>query len=229
MKHQLREEIEKLIEQLSQKTAELTDQQLYERLLMMYEKSVLLQHQKSEPLGDKDLLGKQQNQLFDDLESMSIEKSAPISVEKSHQEEIPELMDTIKNMVTEMPESKELNELFTQLEEPSFVRKEDKPQSDLPKDETNLHIEKPSPNINERFSKGLKVDLNDRLAFIQHLFDNQPNEYQRAMGQLVTYNSLAEATQFIDQMLKPDYNGWEGKEAYEERFLNILTQFFDTK
>ena len=229
MKHQLRQEIENLIEQLSQKKAGLTDQQLYEGLRLMYEKSVLLQHQKNESLENKDLLGKQQNQLFDDLESMSIEKSEPIPVEKSNQEEIPELMDTIKNMVTEMPESKEVNELFTQIEEPSFVRKEDKPVSSPPKEEKSLHFEKPSPNINERFSKGLKVDLNDRLAFIQHLFDNQPNEYQRAMGQLVTYNSFPEAAQFIDQMLKPDYNGWDGKEEYEDRFLSILAQFFDTK
>lgn len=229
MKHQLRQEIENLIEQLSQKKGALTDQQLYEGLRLMYEKSVLLQHQKNESLENKDLLGKQQNQLFDDLESMSIEKSEPTPVEKSNQEEIPELMDTIKNMVTEMPESKEVNELFTQIEEPSFVRKEDKPVSSPPKEEKSLHFEKPSPNINERFSKGLKVDLNDRLAFIQHLFDNQPNEYQRAMGQLVTYNSFPEAAQFIDQMLKPDYNGWDGKEEYEERFLSILAQFFDTK
>jgi hypothetical protein len=30
-------------------------------------------------------------------------------------------------------------------------------------------------------------------------------------------------------MLKPDYNNWEGKELYEERFLGILSQFFETK
>jgi hypothetical protein len=90
-------------------------------------------------------------------------------------------------------------------------------------------LDKPSPNLNERFSKGLKVDLNDRLAFIQHLFDNKPNDYLRALNQLTTFDSFQEVSVFIESMLKPDYNNWEGKELYEERFLGILSQFFETK
>ena len=67
--------------------------------------------------------------------------------------------------------------------------------------------------------------MNDRLAFIQPLFNNQSTEYQRAMNQLTTFDSLAEASNFIDTMLKPDYNQWEGKDEYEERFGNIDSIF----
>ena len=49
------------------------------------------------------------------------------------------------------------------------------------------------------------------------------------MNQLTTFDSLAEAANFIDTMLKPDYNQWEGKDEYEERFLGILIQYFETK
>lgn len=137
-------------------------------------------------------------------------------------------MDTIKNMVTEMPESKVANELFTQIEEPHFVRKEAAEASSAVAPSMK-DLDKPSPNLNERFSKGLKVDLNDRLAFIQHLFDNKPNDYQRALNQLTTFDNFQEVSVFIESMIKPDYNNWEGKELYEERFLGILSQFFETK
>lgn len=228
MKHHLRQEIENLIKLLNRKRAELTDAHLHESLRNIYELSVLLQHQQSLPQQSE--LGKKQQALFDSLATASIVKEAdiPTTTDDTH-EEVPKLMDTIKNMVTEMPESQEVNALFTQIEEPNFVRKgSDKTQAKPEKTKATAD-EKTTPNLNERFNTGLKVDLNDRLAFIQHLFNNSPNEYQRAMNQLTTFDSMEQAEAFIQELIKPDYQGWEGKEEYEDRFSRVLNQYFETK
>lgn len=228
MKHHLRQEIENLIKLLNRKRAELTDAHLHESLRNIYELSVLLQHQQSLPQQSE--LGKKQQALFDSLATASIVKEAdiPTATDDTH-EEVPKLMDTIKNMVTEMPESQEVNALFTQIEEPNFVRKESDKTQAKPEKTTATADEKTTPNLNERFNTGLKVDLNDRLAFIQHLFNNSPNEYQRAMNQLTTFDSMEQAEAFIQELIKPDYQGWEGKEEYEERFSRVLNQYFETK
>lgn len=227
MKHHLRQEIENLIKLLNRKRAELTDAHLHESLRNIYELSVLLQHQQSLPQQSE--LGKKQQALFDSLATASIVKEADVPTAAETHEEVPKLMDTIKNMVTEMPESQEVNALFTQIEEPNFVRKESDKTQAKPEKTTTTAEEKPIPNLNERFNTGLKVDLNDRLAFIQHLFNNSPNEYQRAMNQLTTFDSMEQAEAFIQELIKPDYQGWEGKEEYEERFSRVLNQYFETK
>ena len=228
MKHHLRQEIENLIKLLNRKRAELTDAYLHESLRNIYELSVLLQHQQSLPQQSE--LGKKQQALFDSLATASIVKEAdiPTATDDTH-EEVPKLMDTIKNMVTEMPESQEVNALFTQIEEPNFVRKESDKTQAKPEKTKATADEKTTPNLNERFNTGLKVDLNDRLAFIQHLFNNSPNEYQRAMNQLTTFDSMEQAEAFIQELIKPDYQGWEGKEEYEDRFSRVLNQYFETK
>lgn len=69
--------------------------------------------------------------------------------------------------------------------------------------------------------------MNERLAFIRHLFDGNTADYNRVLSQLNTFNSLEEARKFIDKIVKPDYNHWQGKEEYEERFMAHIENKFD--
>ena len=39
-------------------------------------------------------------------------------------------------------------------------------------------------------------------------------------------NMVEEAENFINDMVKPDYNNWEGKDDYAERFMEIVEQKF---
>lgn len=87
----------------------------------------------------------------------------------------------------------------------------------------------PKPtSLNDKFSKGkgIDIDLNDRIAFVKHLFGNSNEDYNRVMNQLITYDNFYETKRFIDEMVKPDYNNWEGKEEYEERFMEIIEKKF---
>ncbi|KAB1156127.1 hypothetical protein [Flavobacterium luteum] len=81
-------------------------------------------------------------------------------------------------------------------------------------------------SLNDRLSKGITIGLNDRIAFMKHLFANSSEEYNRVLNQLITFDTFQEAQSFIDNMVKPDYNNWEGKDEYAERFMEILEKKF---
>lgn len=83
-----------------------------------------------------------------------------------------------------------------------------------------------SVTLNEKLAKGINIDLNDRIAFTKHLFGNDPEDYNRVLNQLITFDTFYETRDFIRDMVKPDYNNWEGKEEYEERFMEIIEKKF---
>ena len=96
-------------------------------------------------------------------------------------------------------------------------------------DEIEIHEEveeSKSVTLNEKLAKGINIDLNDRIAFTKHLFGNDPEDYNRVLNQLITFNTFYETRDFIRDMVKPDYNNWEGKEEYEERFMEIIEKKF---
>jgi hypothetical protein len=83
-----------------------------------------------------------------------------------------------------------------------------------------------SGSINERFAQGsINFGLNDRIAFVKHLFGNDMNDFNRVVSQLNTFEDFQEAEQFIENMVKPDYD-WQQKEEYEMRFKNRIRQRF---
>ncbi|RKR10643.1 hypothetical protein C8C83_2321 [Flavobacterium sp. 90] len=80
--------------------------------------------------------------------------------------------------------------------------------------------------LNEKLAKGFHIDLNDRIAFTKNLFGNSSEDYSRVLNQLLTFDSYTEAVDFIENMVKPDYNNWVGKDDYAERFLGIVEKKF---
>lgn len=86
--------------------------------------------------------------------------------------------------------------------------------------QTNAAFQKKS--LNDRLNRGISFGLNDRLAYIKHLFDDNAADYERVISQLNTCQNFEQAKHFIDSMIKPDHNFWKGKKAYEERFLNAI-------
>ncbi|MDP5198040.1 hypothetical protein [Flavobacterium sp. DG2-3] len=80
--------------------------------------------------------------------------------------------------------------------------------------------------LNEKLARGFHIDLNDRIAFTKNLFGNSTEDYSRVLNQLLTFDSFNEAKEFIENMVKPDYNNWEGKDDYAERFLGIIEKKF---
>ncbi len=81
-------------------------------------------------------------------------------------------------------------------------------------------------SLNEKLAKGIQIDLNDRIAFTKQLFGNSSEDYNRVLNQLITFDTFEETKDFIEEMVKPDYNNWEGKEEYAQRFMEIIEKKF---
>ena len=81
-------------------------------------------------------------------------------------------------------------------------------------------------NLNEKFAPGINIGLNDRIGFVKYLFDNSTEDYNRVLSQLNTFSTFADAKEFINEMVKPDYNNWVGQEDFAERFMEIVEKKF---
>lgn len=80
--------------------------------------------------------------------------------------------------------------------------------------------------LNEAFSQNISVSLNDRIAFEKHLFGGSSEDFNRVLSQINTFNSLDQALAFIDDLVKPDYNYWTGKEEYVSRLMELIEKRF---
>lgn len=86
--------------------------------------------------------------------------------------------------------------------------------------------ENKAKSLNDKLAKGIAIDLNDRIGFVKHLFGNSNEDYNRVLSQLNSFNNFYETKTFIDEMVKPDYNNWEGKDDYANRFMEIVEKKF---
>ena len=91
-------------------------------------------------------------------------------------------------------------------------------------------VEKQEPktiSLNDRLNTGISFGLNDRIAFEKKLFGGSADDFNRVISQLNTFDSFDEASSFITDFVKPDYNNWSGQEEYETRFLEIVEKKFN--
>ncbi len=83
-----------------------------------------------------------------------------------------------------------------------------------------------STSLNDKLlQENIQVGLNDRIAFVKHLFSNSQEDFNRVVSQLNTIKTEKEAKNFINKMVKPDYD-WSGKEEYEERLMGLIERRF---
>ncbi|MHC5200910.1 hypothetical protein [Myroides sp. LJL119] len=83
-----------------------------------------------------------------------------------------------------------------------------------------------SKSINDIYNAVITVGLNDRIAFEKNLFGGSSEDFNRVLSQLNTVSTFEEALSLIEHLVKPEYNNWEGKQEYEERFMQIVEKRF---
>lgn len=84
----------------------------------------------------------------------------------------------------------------------------------------------PSHSINDKLAKGaITVGLNDRIAFVKHLFNDSQADFNRVLSQLNTLDTYLESMYFIENLVKPDYD-WENKKPYEDRLISLVKKRF---
>ncbi|WP_027137996.1 hypothetical protein [Gaetbulibacter saemankumensis] len=174
------------------------------------------------------------NQVSDNIE---VGDKLYINLDEKEDDGIMEpAIEKIKNMVAFMPEAEEEpKDILDELLSKKDYNKNDL--DNLTEGFKDMPVFDPVPTIkngagekkslNDKLKGGgLSIGLNDKIAFIKHLFDGKNEDYERVISQLNTFKTLQEATQFITEIVKPDYNNWQNKEEFEERLFQIVTDKF---
>ena len=200
------------------------EEKTHQAIQNLYELSIIQKMLLEQESLDKNLWEKQQSQLSEVLKSFSGDPEKEIV--KGEEFEVAPMMETIKNMVTEMPEPEAYEKLFETFEEtPSFEPK--KKENSVKQSKQEVETIPEIKNINDRFNKTLRIDHNDRLAFIKNLFEGDTASYEKVLSQIVTFESWEEVFNFIDVQVKTEYDNWNKNEEIADRFLAILQKNFD--
>lgn len=84
----------------------------------------------------------------------------------------------------------------------------------------------PKKSINDAlFKNNLQVGLNDRIAFVKHLFDGSQEDFNRVLSQLNSFKTEKEAKDFLNDFVKPEYD-WNNKQEYQDRLINLIERKF---
>ncbi|RLD27530.1 MAG: hypothetical protein DRI75_09315 [Bacteroidetes bacterium] len=173
-------------------------------------------------------------------DTIEVEDKIYISLDEVEDDDIMEpAIEKIKDMVAQMPlESQQVDDIFEAATSKAQQKRNDFEELTADFKETPIFepVSKTKNDTNEEDKKslndklkrrGLVIGLNDKLAFIKHLFDGKSKEYERVLSQINTSETIGEAKILIQNIIKPDYNHWEGKEEFEERFLEIIEAKFE--
>jgi len=213
MSNKIFKELCRIAKEILEKSDESNFQKVYDQTLSLLEQLILIKNSegfsedfwlelKSKYDMEIDFIHANKKEVIDEDFSDSLSQGRNPSIESN--KETPD----IKNYEAEL-------EISSNLDLDNKIKEDSTPQKEVIKE-----------RLNDRFSKGLQIDLNDRLAFIKHLFNKNTNDYQRAISQISTFQDWNQAKAFILEMVKPDYDNWKGKELYEERFFKIIENNF---
>ena len=199
------------------------DEKTHDAIQKIYELSIFQKMLIDQEEIDQSLWERHQKKLDEVINSLTEDTNKEKT--KDEDMEVAPMMETIKNMVTEMPEPETYEKLFESVgTPPTFMSK--KNESIRNNLDTEKEISNDKKNINDQFSKKLSVDNNERLAFIKHLFDGDRNNYERVLNQTLTLGSWSEVSNLISSKVKIEYNNWKGKEDIADRFLTVLQKSF---
>mgnify|MGYP003670081852 CR=1 FL=1 len=215
---------------------------MHQEVAALYEKLTVLKFAKENFEDDIPTIGNDSS-FFDMLDvafnnkvsdTIEFENKTYINLDDSEHEDIMEpAIEKIKDMVAQMPhEAQIVDTLFEKVTSKTQVHKIDldditagfdtEPIFDpVKKSDTNL-----KKSLNDKLNKGIVIGLNDKIAFIKHLFDGESEDYNRVLSQVSTLNSIEEVQNLILNIVKPDYNNWEGKDVYETRFMELIERKF---
>lgn len=178
------------------------------------------------------------------LDEQSIDEEEPIVGEESAfnpifeletEEEEQEQQDVPAEVAFESQLEEKLEDHIGKYTEPVFVKTNEVSLFTSDSSETEeakqtvaeeVKIEPETDAFNEMTTKSIAIGLNDRIGFVQHLFNDSNEDFNRVISQLNTFDTFEEAKNFINEMVLPDYNYWVGEEDYIERFMEIVEKKF---
>lgn len=200
----IEEELAEEIEEIEEEVVSKNEEEVIEEMTLIHEED----------------LKKPQSVLFDDVFGSHYQEAefvkvndVPVEVEQATELTFEAVEESKPEITENLFEAIKTNEVVAEIEVekvPEVVFEEPKTMS-----------------LNDRLTKGINIGLNDRIAFEKKLFGGSSDDFNRVLSQLNTFDSFDEAQGFINDFVKPDYNNWEGKEEFENRFLEIVEKKFN--
>ncbi len=86
---------------------------------------------------------------------------------------------------------------------------------------SNMFVKEEPRSLNDRLRSKINIGLNDRLAFVHHLFKWNQSGFNNMIKEVDQKESLEEALKYIEEYVKPNYD-WSDVEQYEERLYEII-------
>lgn len=156
---------------------------------------------------------------FEKIATAVLSGNTSVPESNPHEEDLmTPVMDSIKDMVLEMPSKAEWDEVLM-----SSGAAPDIAEGLIPMENKSKAIQS---TLNDALGRELHIALNDKLDFVKYLFNNTMEDYNRVISQLNTIHTEERSIAFINIMIKPEYDNWKGKEDYEARFMAVLKHRF---
>ncbi|WP_313795044.1 hypothetical protein [Flagellimonas taeanensis] len=224
----LREELIKLSTEIITAKEDVELVELYNKARIIYEKLAVLKFIE-EKLNDVqvDVSKNVVASRFEKVANAVLSGNTSVPESNPHEEDIMTPgMDTIKDIVSEMPTEMALDQIFAEfVAKPDFMKNDKENLAPLKEDIKQGQANLPK-SLNDKLGKDFQIGLNDKLAFVKHLFNNSMEDYTRVLSQLNTIDTEERSIAFINNMVKPEYNNWEGKEEYETRLITLIERRF---
>ncbi|MHB0755446.1 hypothetical protein [Polaribacter sp. M15] len=165
-------------------------------------------------------------QPFDELEALMF-SSKEASDEVISEENVEDVIESqLKEVENESEPNTPIVSDAAKVEECKIMSLEEELQDIVSVDVMADFFENAQPkSLNDKLAANIQIGLNDRIAFVKHLFNNQHEDYNRVISQLNTFKSEKDAKTFIKTLVKPDYD-WSEKEELENRFMEIISRKF---
>lgn len=239
--------IQELAKEIATLSIDETTSILLEKARELYEKTTLLHYNTpSEELFIEEENNIKQDSSTKKTEPTDVTKETP-EANKTEEDRPLSIQERIKQIMEAAPRVSSDNNQISTIEKteeivtPQIEQKIEIPQKTTVAEEfkdaisadyaANLFekakkIEITKKSLNDKLSqKQLQIGLNDRIAFVKHLFAGNQSDFNRVLSQLNTFSDEAQAKHFIETVVKPDYN-WESEVEYEERLLALIERKF---
>jgi len=222
--------IQNLSENTSVSEMQSLAKELYEKLTVLKFVDENLDDQKvAEPISEtiiKETVKEEETVIEDDFGDSgmlsTLDEDLFVSDEGMGEHIIESATEKMIDIVAQMePETHQIDDMFEAVMAQPSVGKSDMETVTPTQSDVEVSSNK-SASLNDRLKKGITIGLNDRIAFVKHLFNGSTEDFNRVVSQLNTSSSELEALEFLNNMVKPEYNNWLGKEEYEQRLLSFL-------
>ncbi len=208
---------------------------LREKTLILFEKLTILDYQnKLKVLSETKKTEDSNSEKSDSIQELEKEESNIVTetenidipekeLETEHTIDIENLfIPTFDSIKEDMSQKEEFKDTVTIEETERFFER--KKIEEIQKKATVKQVEKESKQLSlhdKLLSNTIQIGLNDRIAFVNNLFNFSQADFNKVLSTLNDFNNRKEAFDFINYTVKSKYN-WNGKEDLVERFLTII-------